>query len=56
MVSYSATLALALLPRVNARLFTVVNTCSFTIWHVPTIVSPLCARQVLTFGRDAGPQ
>jgi hypothetical protein len=27
-------LAFTLLPSANARLFTVVNLCSFTIWHV----------------------
>ena len=58
MVSYSTILTLALLPGANTRLFTVVNTCSFTIWHVPTTPSSflLRAREGLTFGGDTGPR
>ena len=59
MVPYSAVrllVAIALLPNANARLFTVVNTCPFTIWHVPAPPSVLSrARCVLTFDGDAGP-
>lgn len=57
MVSYSAILVLALLPGANTRLFTVVNTCSFTIWHVPTphLLSLCVHEKVLTFDGDTGP-
>jgi hypothetical protein len=40
MVSHSAfLLVLSLLPNANARLFTVVNLCPYTIWHVFSVLS-----------------
>ena len=53
MTLYLSILSLALLPSASARLFTVVNACPFTVWHVsPSVL--LCVRGVLTLVDDLG--